>query len=225
MEEKNKKSELEVLEKVSENISLYSDGKYRWVYELNMFKNPIIFFTVWKIFFYIMLFGFVLGILVSLKQTNFFWEGFLKYLSGWAIGFGVMTVIVYLAHTIYALIMGGKYCVIFEMDEDGIRHTQMEKQMDKVQVLAKLVFLAGALSGKASTMGLGINTGVKTSSYSEFKNVKRVKVTPLTKVIKVREGLEHNQVYASKEDLGFVKEYIESRCVNTKKYKKEHANE
>ena len=30
-------------------VRLCSDGKYRWVYEMNMLKNPTIFFTVLKV--------------------------------------------------------------------------------------------------------------------------------------------------------------------------------
>ena len=34
-------------------VRLCNDGKYRWVYEMNMITNPTIFLTVYKIFFYI----------------------------------------------------------------------------------------------------------------------------------------------------------------------------
>ncbi|MBO5550983.1 MAG: hypothetical protein J5966_03405, partial [Lachnospiraceae bacterium] len=37
-------------QKVTENIYLCTDGKYRWVYELNMINSPVILFTIWKIF-------------------------------------------------------------------------------------------------------------------------------------------------------------------------------
>ena len=36
-------------------VQLCTDGKYRWVYEMNMLTNPVIFLTVFKIFFYIVL--------------------------------------------------------------------------------------------------------------------------------------------------------------------------
>ena len=31
------------------NIILGEDGKYRWVYELPMLKNPVILMTVWRV--------------------------------------------------------------------------------------------------------------------------------------------------------------------------------
>ena len=47
-------------------VRLCSDGKYRWVYEMNMLKNPTIFFTVLKVMMIslgiVWLFGLVIGI-------------------------------------------------------------------------------------------------------------------------------------------------------------------
>ena len=38
---------------VTPNIMLGPDGKYRWIYEMSLFKNPTIFLLIWKIFFFI----------------------------------------------------------------------------------------------------------------------------------------------------------------------------
>ena len=40
----------ETISKVTEKdkkVKLYPDGKYRWVYELNLLKNPTVLFDVW----------------------------------------------------------------------------------------------------------------------------------------------------------------------------------
>jgi hypothetical protein len=34
---------------VNEHVRLYPDGKYRWVYEVNMLTNYSILFDVWKV--------------------------------------------------------------------------------------------------------------------------------------------------------------------------------
>ena len=34
-------------------VTLGNDGKYRWTYEMSLFKNPTIFLLIWKIFFFI----------------------------------------------------------------------------------------------------------------------------------------------------------------------------
>lgn len=41
---------LEGVQHPSPGIWLCNDGKYRWFYELNMWKNPAIFFSVLRVF-------------------------------------------------------------------------------------------------------------------------------------------------------------------------------
>lgn len=209
----------EVVEKISENISKYSDGKYRWVYELNLFKNPVILFTVWKIFFFILVGSFIISLFFpTIGKT---WgEYVISSLGSWGIGLGVMTVVVFLGHSLYALIMGGKYCVIFEMDEYGITHTQMAKQIKKAEAIGLLTALVGAASGRLTTAAVGLNSSARTSMATEFAKVKKVKLTKFTKIIKLNETLEHNQVYADKDDLDFVLKYIIEHCKNAKNYQK-----
>ncbi|MBR7082902.1 MAG: zinc ribbon domain-containing protein, partial [Clostridia bacterium] len=137
------------VEKISDSITLYSDGKYRWKYEMSLVKNPTIFFTVWKIFFFIILAGFVIGFFVSLGKRDFFWSGFLGMLGGYGIALGVMTVLTALACLLYAAIMG-KYSVEFEMDENGVLHTQNPAQHKKAKKLGAATMIAGAASGRPS---------------------------------------------------------------------------
>ncbi len=53
--------------KVSENIVLCADGKYRWTYELSLWKDASIFLLVWKILFFVIL-GIISLILIMKKQ-------------------------------------------------------------------------------------------------------------------------------------------------------------
>lgn len=207
------------VEKISDSITLYSDGKYRWKYEMSLVKNPTIFFTVWKIFFFIILAGFVIGFFVSLGKRDFFWSGFLGMLGGYGIALGVMTVLTALACLLYAAIMG-KYSVEFEMDENGVLHTQNPAQHKKAKKLGAATMIAGAASGRPSIAMAGRMSTAKTCSYSDFSRVRRVKASKLFSTIKVNELLEHNQVYAEKEDFEFVKNYIIEHCTNLKGKKK-----
>lgn len=203
------------VEKISESISLYSDGKYRWKYEMSLIKNPMIFFTVWKIFFFIFLAAFAIGFLASLGTRDFFWKGFLDLLGGYGIALGVMTAITILACLIYAAIMG-KYSVEFEMDENGVTHTQNPTQAKKAKKLAAATMIAGAAAGRPSVVMAGRMSAMKTVSYSDFSRVRKVKANKLFSTIKVNERFEHNQVYAEKEDFEFVKNYIIDHCTNLK---------
>ncbi|MBO4572719.1 MAG: hypothetical protein J5762_03010 [Clostridia bacterium] len=207
------------VEKISENISLYDDGKYRWSYALNMFKNPIIFFTVWKIFFIIMSIGFIISFLVSLGEKDFFFAGFLNWLKIYGIAIAAMTAISYLGYAVYAAMLGGKYLVEFEMDEKGVLHTQTATQAKKAKKIGSATAVAGLTAGRLTTVGIGVNAASKTSSYTDFSAVKKVKVIRPLLVIKLNERFEHNQVYANKEDFDFVLSYVISHCPNAKKTK------
>ena len=194
-------------------VTLGDDGKYRWTYEMSLFKNPTIFLLVWKIFFFIFL-----GVFAVVNISDFIKWGPEKALENLPVlGYLLlgMTAVVGLGYLIYAAIMGGKYIVEFEMDEKGITHKQTASQAKKAKKIGRVTMMAGAASGRIGNVGAGMNAQ-RTEMYTEFTKVRKVKAYPRLDLIKVNERLEHNQVYAAKEDFEFVKNYIASRCVNTK---------
>ena len=202
--------------RISNNITLGQDGKYRWQYEMSLIKNPTIFLLVWKIFFFIIvgIFGFIM-ILGMVENDDYFSErllGDLKILGIFVLG---MTALVWISCLIYAIIIGGKYIVDFEMDEQGINHAQTPAQAAKTKKIAKATFLMGAATNDLTTMGIGMNSS-RTEMYSEFSKVKKVKAYPRRHLIKVNQTLNHNQVYAAPEDFDFVKTYIINHCTNLK---------
>ena len=203
-------------EKISDNITLCKDGKYRWIYELHLFKTPIIFMLVWKILFFIFLMIFALVFIADFVSWGFTAERIkesLRFSGFFLLG---MTVVTALGYSVYAALMGGKYCVMFEMDEKGINHKQIPAQAKKAKKIAGATALAGAASGRLTTGGAGINSA-RTEMYSDFSRVRKVKAFPALNLIKVNGRLSRNQIYASKEDFEFVKKYIKERCMNIQK--------
>ena len=203
-------------ERVGENIVRGSDGKYRWRYDLNLLKNPTIFILVWKIFFFILLGFFAFTMIVdAIEWSDFFptrFLGSLKMLGYFLIG---MTVLTALGYFVYAAVMGWKYSVTFEMDENGINHVQIPAQAEKARKIGRAAMVAGAATGRLGTVGVGLNSQ-RTEMYSEFSKVRRVKAYRRRNLIKVNGRLEHNQVYASKADFDFVLNFITTHCDNLK---------
>lgn len=200
-------------EMINTRVTLGDDGKYRWTYEMSLFKNPTIFLLIWKIFFFIFL-----GVFAVVNISDFIkWgpEKALENLPVLGYLFLGMTAVVGLGYLIYAAIMGGKYIVEFEMDEKGITHKQTASQAKKAKKIGRVTMMAGAASGRIGTVGAGMNAQ-RTEMYSEFAKVRKVKAYPRRHVIKVKETLEHNQIYAADEDFEFVSNYIVARCVNIK---------
>ncbi len=201
---------------ITYDIQLCDDGVYRWRYDLNLFKTVRIFFLLWKILFFIIIAIFSVALICDAVRFDDFYPDRLMYnlrfFGYFIIG---MTVISVLGYLIYAIIMGGKYCVIFEMDEKGINHKQIPAQAEKAKKIAGATMLAGAASGRLSTVGVGMSAS-RTEMYTEFSRVKKIKAYPSKNLIKVNEKLSHNQVYTKKEDFEFVKDFIVSHCENLK---------
>lgn len=193
------------------NIKLCPDGKYRWVYELSLYRNPTILFLIWKIFFWIIVGLWAFLVILELGDTDFWFKGFINLTKIFAVIAAGMFVLCALGYFVYALIMGGKYCVMFEMDDAGVLHQQMERQVKKAQAISAITALLGAVSKNPTTAGIGMTSGAHTSMYSEFKKVRSVKFSPHRHVIKLNEPFNKNQVYAEKEDFEFVKNYILER--------------
>ena len=190
------------------NIIQGNDGKHRWVYEMDLYKNPTILIIVLKIFFWIGVGIWAFMVILELFDGYDTWENILmwtKYLAIFLVGWLAFCAMCYY---IYALIMGGRYCVLFEMDEEGILHQQMERGAKKSQMISAITALTGLASGNPSTVGTGILAASKTSSYSTFSRVNSIEIFRRRNLIKVKEPLNYNQVYAQDEDFDFVLNYI-----------------
>lgn len=193
-----------------------TDGVYRWYYELNLYKNPVVLFTLWKMFGLITALLWVFITLISLGDYNFIWNGFIsntKYFLLFFIGIEALCLIGYL---FYTLIIGGRYHVIFEMDKKGIRHIQASRQFKKAQLLSFLAVLAGTASGSPTLTGAGMLSGSKQTLYSDWKQVKSVKSCKKRNLIYVNALFNRNQVYTEDADFDFVLDFIKTHTPGAK---------
>lgn len=196
-------------------VRLCDDGKYRWVYEMNMLTNPTIFLTVFKIFLYIILAGWLIfGTFLYLIHGDF--EGFLDMSKGMLVALAIMAVLTLLGVLFLAALYGGKYVVLFEMDEREIKHIQLPRQVKKAQAISLITTLVGLAAKKPTTAGAGLLAAGKSSSTSVYANVRRVVARRNLHLIKVNQLLNKNQIYVPDEDFDFVYEFIKSRCIHAK---------
>lgn len=186
------------------------DGVYRWYYALNLLKNPTILFLIWKIFFWIFV-----GIFVMINLFDLFGGRFsVKNLVEEGKFFGIfllgMLAFVAFCYFIYAAINGFHYRVVFEMDEEGVTHTQVKAQFKKNQKFSFLLILLGIFARRPSVVGQGLLTATHQSMRSSWDAVTSVEIIRKFNVIKVNERLFKNQVYARDEDFDFVVQFIRS---------------
>ena len=189
------------------NIKKGDDGTYRWVYEFRMLRNPIILLTVWKIFALILVGMWLFFGLFSIGDNGFF-GAYAAQAAELALPAAILLGLSLVGYFILACIYGFRYCVLFEMNEKGIRHIQMEKQFKKAQALGWLTAMAGLAAGNPGTAGAGLLSSARNEMASEFSKVRRVKVFRRMHTIKLDAPLCHNQVYADGADFDFVLNYI-----------------
>lgn len=204
---------------VNEHVRLYPDGKYRWVYEVNMLTNYSILFDVWKVL------GISMGILVLLFVVIAVFDGDwdVDMLIGMASTLGivalVMLVLGLIGYFVYAAISGWKYAVLFIMDEKEVVHQQMPNTVKKGQLIGALTILAGLASGRPGAVGTGVLAQSRMSMTSTLAHVERLISCRKMNLIKVNERFEKNRVYVNTEDFDFVYNFLITHCTHLKSSK------
>ena len=204
---------------VNEHVRLYPDGKYRWVYEVNMLTNYSILFDVWKVL------GISMGILVLLFVVIAVFDGDwdVDMLIGMASTLGivalVMLVLGLIGYFVYAAISGWKYAVLFIMDEKEVVHQQMPNTVKKGQLIGALTILAGFASGRPGAVGTGVLAQSRLSMTSTLAHVERLISCRKMNLIKVNERFEKNRVYVNTEDFDFVYNFLLTHCTHLKSSK------
>ena len=199
----------------SKNITMCNDGKYRWVYELDMYKSPAIIKEVWRAILIAMVIVLAFVFVINIMDTDLM-ETLEFLVQAASVMFGIFLVLSVAGYLIFAYIIGGKYCVVFEMDEEGINHKQHQKHVKKSELIGAITALAGIAGGNLTTVGTGVLAAARTSMLTNFDDVKELEILPKEHLIRLNETLSRNQVYAEDEDFAFVANYIKARCRNAK---------
>lgn len=201
-------------EEYTQRVTLCPDGKYRWIYEFDMIRNPVIFITVSKVLILSFLAVFAFVILIGIKDLTpkYFFDTLLCFV----ILALIFQVIGFIAYIIVAKRYGYKYIVLFEMDENGFVHRQMKSQFEKASAMGWLTAAMGAVSGNISAIAAGINSATHDSLATDFKLVKNIKPIRKFNTVKVNSPFSKNQIYVEKEDFDFVLEYIKKRVEEKK---------
>ena len=204
-------------EDIGNVLSQDEKGNYRWLHETNLYHNPVYLFLMWKIFIIIWA-----GVALLILMIGGLWRDPLDTilsLGPAVIYMGLfLLVLITFSYYIYALLMGGKYTVLFVMDSKGVSHTQLASQFGRAKKIGTIAVIAGAASGKPGAAGVGLLAAGGGSMYTEFKKVRSVKYNRRRCIIKLRSSdLTCNQVNTAPEDFDFALKFIEERVPMSKK--------
>jgi len=198
-------------------VKLYPDGKYRWVYEVPMLKNPTILFDVYKVLGISFGIVWLFNVLLISCEDGLNLRNLWSFTSGFLILMLVFLVIGYVAYFIVAWSYGWKYIVLFTLDEKEVVHQMMPRQMGKAKVLGALTALVGSVAGKPGVMGAGVLAASRSTSTSVLANVARLVPRRRLHLIKVNQLLNKNRVFVPDEDFDFVYNFLCQHCPKAKK--------
>ena len=203
-------------EKADSRVTLCPDGKYRWVYEVPMLKNPSILYDVYKVL------GISIGVVWLLNVLLIGCEEGFSFDNLWGstcvilVVMLILAVIGLIAYVIVAWCYGWKYVVLFTMDEKKIVHQQMPRQVKKAQILGALTSFAGVAAGKPSVVGTGYLAASRSTTTSELANVARLIPCRRYHLIKINCLLKKNRIYVPDEDFDFVYDFLCQHCTNAR---------
>ncbi|MBQ3860234.1 MAG: hypothetical protein II779_06885 [Clostridia bacterium] len=186
-----------------------SGAKYRWTYEMSLFKNPTVFLATAKAMgIAVAITIFILG-LISLFADGFSADSFRFVGELVLILGGIFAVLLVLGYLLYAAIMGGYYVVDFTMDEKTVVLSQSAKQAKKAENIGTAAMIMGAITHNRGAVSAGYNSAIRSTTTTEFSHVKKAVVDKKHSVIKLHTvGWDH--VYADGEDFEFAAGWIRS---------------
>lgn len=208
-----RKSKLPLEEYQSTNIRL-EDGRYKWTYEMNMFTNPSLFFTVFKVF--VLIVFIVWLILAPFIMYSDGLDGLWGHTCTSILVLGIFLVLGLVSYFIIAALYGGRYKVEFELDRDYLVHRQVKSQAEKARKLGVVAMIMGLFARKPSVIATGSVAAGHNVSTSPLANVSVIRGRRWRNTIHVNQLFNRNQVYVAREDYDFVFNFLRENCPKAK---------
>ena len=189
-------------------VKKYDDGKYRWVYELNLKEDKSILNVVIKA----VILAIVVPYLLLAGYTYF--QGNLQAMRDITpvfalVGIAVI-IIAFISYFAVTKYYKGYFTFLYEMDEDGIWFRRIESDKENTETIGKLAAFTGALIGNIGLFASGLNTAGNHDAYSDFKKIYSIKSRPRDHLIVLTSFFLFNYIYVNEEDYNMVLEFIES---------------
>ncbi len=201
---------------IGPRVQLFPDGKYHWRYEINLFTNYSILVDVYKVMGISACIMWIIVFLIMACSGGLSTDVFVNSLQSLLIVGGIFLVLCPLGYLLYAWMMGGKYEVLFTMDENEVVHEQSAKSTKKAKKIGMLTSLAGAVAHRPGVVGAGMISASRTTMTSTLADVSRLIPCRRQHLIKVNQLLSKNRVYVCDDDFDFVYQFLLDNCPKAK---------
>ena len=188
------------------------DGKYHWIYYMEMLKNRHFFWFIVKL-----IMGCLLGVvlLLSVISIGSDWDQYVMMLKVMVPVGIVLFLITLFSYWLVAKLYQNVYCMAYEMDEEGISFSQVSDQAEITRIMSQAMALTGAAMHSSGMIAAGL-AGSAGGMTTEFSKVNSVTVDKENRFIGMRQFLFYNMIYADDPYFDFIADYIVKRCVNAK---------
>ncbi len=190
-------------------------GIYHWIYEMDMKQDRSILRLILKIVLWCMI-GILALIMILCLHDGMSLSAFME--NAWIIllCLAVIIAICFFAYWLVSKMYGGRYVMLYDMDEEGIAFSQTYDEAEKTRLLAAFSSLAGAAVGNHGLAASGMAAAGNTGGYSRFAKVRRVTVKKNENRIDLYSPFLLNMIYIDPKDFDFVEEFICKRCTKAR---------
>ena len=191
------------------------EGRYHWIYELDMKSNLSIMYLILKIIIGSMFV--ILAVIIAICYKDGVPMDRIIDSSKIVLAcIGGIGLICMFSYWLVSKIYGGTYVMIYDMDEEGISFSQTADQAEKTKIIAGFSSMAGAATKNYGLMASGFAVANNTSAHSSFAKVRKVTVKRKDNLIDLHSPFLLNMIYVDDENFDFVEEYICQRCVKAR---------
>lgn len=193
-------------------ILLCSDDKYRWLYKINLFKDTLIPLTVFKIFALSCFAPVLLLLVLSIFEGNFTRDWFM-FIKVYLLLISIFTVLLLFSYyLVYIPIRGGKYFVMYELDDNNIKFIESKKNSDKMIWLNGIGIFAGLVSGNLGVAGANMISASRKQMNTKMKNVKKIVVYKSNVMKLISNDMTRNLIYYTAENKDFIINFMKNNC-------------
>ncbi|WP_156000753.1 hypothetical protein [Thioalkalivibrio sp. ALJT] len=199
-------------ETVSENVIRHGN-EYRWLHDVSLWRDTVIPLMLFRLILLAALIPALLLLVIETLEGSFL-RGLQAFGQVYLIVASIMLGLFIIAYPLYVLVSGGRYSILFEMDDKGIDHIEMPSRgVKRTDLLARVGFLAGLASGNPSASGASLLALSRKRMHTPFNRVRKVVVYERKGVVKlIARNMTRNLIYAQPADFKLIKDLLLERC-------------